>query len=164
MIYFPYVYRTIPISYDDSMSYYSQLLAINKVLENIGDEIASIEQTINGIEEDILTEVKKELATFQTAIDKELSALEKTINEDVKKQIAEINENFTKLYDEVEKKIATQDKEIGDFVILTNNKITALRKEFADLVASFDGIYTYIDKQNAYYWDELKKYLTAGVL
>lgn len=158
MIYFPYVYRTIPISYDDSMSYYSQLLAINKVLENIGDEIASIEQTINGIEEDILTEVKKELATFQTAIDKELSALEKTINEDVKKQIAEINENFTKLYDEVEKKIATQDKEIGDFVILTNNKITALRKEFADLVASFDGIYTYIDKQNAYYWDELKKY------
>lgn len=158
MIYFPYIFRTIPISYDDSMSYYSQLLAINKILENIGEEIAKVEQTINGIEENVLEEVNKELESFKTVIESELTELQKTIDEDVKKQIAEINENFTKLYDDVEEKLAAQDKEIGDFVVVTNNKIATLRKEFSDVVASFDAIYAYIDKQDAYYWEELKKY------
>ena len=49
MIWFPYVYRTIPVSIDDSMSYYAQLIAIASVIEKIQNEITTIEETLNKI-------------------------------------------------------------------------------------------------------------------
>lgn len=180
MIYFPYVYRTIPIGYDDSMSYYEQLLAISKILNEMGEEITKIEETINSIHDSILQDVKKELLEFKTKIDREIDELNTKVNKEI-----------TKLRDDIEKALILQDKKFTDKLLKFENEIrarmneqdnkisdvetkffnalseldlklsgrlTALRNEFYDLTKSINAIYTYIDKQDVFYWNELKKY------
>lgn len=152
MIYFPYIYRTIPLSYDDSMSYYAQLLAINKILENLGEEIAKIEKTINDIDKSILEDVKKELAAFQKKIDAEITALKSEIEE-------ETDTKFTSLVDEVEKKLQLQDVKINQFIAETDGKIVIVRQEIAEILTGLDNIYTYIDTSNEEYWKQMKEYI-----
>lgn len=152
MIYFPYIYRTIPLSYDDSMSYYTQLLAINKILENLGEEIAKIEKTINDIDKSILEDVKKELAAFQKKIDAEITALKSEIEE-------ETDTKFTSLVDEVEKKLQLQDVKINQFIAETDGKIVIVRQEIAEILTGLDNIYTYIDTSNEEYWKQMKEYI-----
>lgn len=180
VLYFPYVYRTIPVGYDDSMSYYEQLLAISKILEEIGGEITKIEETINGISDSILKDVKKELENFKNVIDDEISNLNEKINieitalrDEVEKALLEHDINFTKKLNQFEKEIRervnAQDNKISEVEtrffnslseldIKLNGRITTLRNELFDLTESINLIYTYIDEQNSYYWNEVKKY------
>ena len=179
-LYFPCIFRTIPISYDDSMSYYEQLLAINKVLEKYSEEIANIENVINSLENDILKHVNSELLQFSKEIKEEISLLKK----EVEKEIADIemstNEKITALEDNVEKsmqdfqnvvntRFAEMNKKIEDFITSENlkfenftgevtEKIATLRNEFFELLESLDKIYEYIDKQDEVYWKKLKDY------
>ena len=180
VLYFPYVYRTIPIGYDDSMSYYEQLLAISKILEEIGGEITKIEETINGISDSILKDVKKELETFKNVINDEITELDKkisieitTLKDETEKAILEQDKHFTFKLDQFEKeireRITLQDNKISEIEtrlfeslseldIKLNGKITTLRNELFELTNTINGIYNYIDEQNVYYWSEVKKY------
>lgn len=180
MIYFPYVYRTIPVNIDDSMSYYAQLIAIANVIEKIQNEITSIEETLNTIDERILTEVKQELTRFKIELEKELQDLENAVNveitnlrDDMKKAISLQDEKWTKLLNDnivyINKRLDEQDIKISDYEKNMKNlvdnlelsfseKLTILRNEFFDLTKSINGLYTYIDEQDKVYWNKLKDY------
>lgn len=179
-VYFPYVFRTIPLSYDDSMSYYEQLLAINKVLDSYSEEIAKIETTINGLEDEILKKVNQQLLLFTTEIKEEISDLQKAVEKEISDLESSTNEKITALEDNVEKslqdfqnvvntKFEKQNKKIEDFIVSESEKFdnfseeidtkfTKLRSEFFDLLESLDKIYAYIDSQNDVYWNKLKDY------
>lgn len=180
VLYFPYVYRTIPTSYDDSMSYYEQLLAISEILKEVGEEITKIEETINILSDSILKDVKKELETFKKVINEELKELDKKVSieitalrDETEKALLEQDRHFTSKLNRFEKEIreniALQDKKMFETEIRFFNalaeldetlsgKITTLRNELFSLTNTINGVYTYIDKQDAYYWEEVKKY------
>lgn len=187
VIYFPYIYRSIPVSYDDSMSYYSQLLAVSKILEEIGDEITKIEESINavadsidGIEDRVLEQTKVYIKSLRTEINSEITDLESKVNkeitklhDDVEKALISQDHNFTakllKFENEIRVRIDSQDNKISDLEaslfkelekldIKLNGRIKDLRNELFDLTESINKVYTYIDAQDSYYWNELKKY------
>lgn len=133
-IYFPYIFRTIPLSFDDSMSYYEQLLAINKVLESYSTEIAKIETTINNLEDNILKSVKLELLNFSREVKEEIDLLKKETEKEINDFENSTNERITKLEDDVEKSIqnfqnelsirfADMNKKIEEFITSTDLKI-----------------------------------------
>ena len=168
-IYFPYVFRTIPLSYDDSMSYYEQLLAINKVLEKYSEEIAKIEETINTLEDVILKHVNSELLQFSKEIKEEINLLKKEVEKEISDIETSTNERIQDFQNVVNTRFAEMNKKIEDFITSenlkfenftgdVNAKIHILRNEFFDLLQSLDKIYEYIDKQDDVYWNELKDY------
>ena len=180
MIWFPYVYRTIPVSFDDSMSYYAQLIAIASVIEKIQNEITTIEETLNKIDDQILKEVKEELSRFKTELEKELKDLKDAVNieitslrDDMEKAINAQDSKWTKLLNdnitEINNRLKEQDIKISEYEknmkylvdsleISFSEKLTILRNEFFDLTKSINGLYTYIDEQDSVYWNKLKEY------
>lgn len=162
------------------MSYYEQLLAISKILEEIGGEITKIEETINNISDSILKDVKKELDTFKNVINDEISELDKKVSieitalkDETEKAILEQDKHFTDKLEqfkkEIHEKIVSQDNKISEIEtrffnslseldIKLNGRITTLRNELFDLTNTINGIYNYIDEQDSYYWNEVKKY------
>lgn len=180
MIYFPYVYRTIPVNIDDSMSYYAQLIAIANVIEKIQNEITTIEKTLNTIDERILKEVKEELSRFKSELEKELQDLENAVNieitslrDDMENAINAQDEKWTKLLNDniiyINKRLNEQDIKLSEYEknmkylvenleLSFSEKLTILRNEFFYLTKSINGLYTYIDEQDKVYWNKLKDY------
>lgn len=180
MIYFPFVYKTIPVNIDDSMSYYAQLIAIASVIEKIQNEITTIEETLNTIDDKILKEVKEELSRFKSELEKELQDLKNAVNieitslrDDVEKAINAQDNKWNKLLNDniifINSRLNEQDIKISDYEknmkylvenleISFSEKLTILRNEFFDLTKSINGLYTYIDEQDKVYWDKLKEY------
>lgn len=180
MIYFPIIYRNIPCSFDDSMSYYSQLLAINKVLIQMGDEIAKIEETINTIEDSILNEVKKELQSLRNELEKEIEKLQNSVNEEITSLKDEVEKALQDMSVDLEKLKLSVENDILVFKLETNgklndldlkfnaaldeldarydNKIADVREEIDGIRKTINAIYAYIDEQNFQLYDKLKNY------
>ena len=162
------------------MSYYAQLIAIASVIEKIQNEITSIEETLNTIDERILKELKEELARFKSELEKELQDLEEAVNseitglrDDVEKAILAQDDKWTKLLNDnivyINKRLDEQDNNISDYEKNMKNlvenlelsyseKLTILRNEFFELTKSINGLYSYIDEQDTVYWNKLKEY------
>lgn len=129
MIYFPIIYRNIPCSFDDSMSYYSQLLAINKVLSDMGDEIGKIEEAINTIQDSILTDVKHELETLLKQIEKELAELQNYVSIEITELKDEVEKSLQSMSVEIEKFKSDVNTDLENFKLTVNNEILVFKLE-----------------------------------
>lgn len=124
--------KIIPLAYDQSLSYYEQLL-------NITEKINEVSNTVNNMYDSIIAEVQKDMAKLlaeqKAELEKEIADLEEKLQQEITYNYDKLQVEFTELKDLTEEEL----QRLQNAVIALNTSISKLYVDWNTYLIACDN-------------------------